>query len=100
MEHADDVCPGKDHTKFEGDLVGFGVLGEFAAVGSGSCFSPQQVAPLLLNSGHFIVHPPRASTHFGGCRDKEAPAWEDSPLDIGEIALTKGQQTLRSRLGA
>ena len=78
-----------------------------ASVPSGSSRLPaavrasrgEQVAPLLLDAGYFVVDAASLCAYLGGCGDEEAPSGEDPPLDIGQIALAQGEQTLPSRLG-
>jgi len=67
---------------------------------SGSAgFGGEQVPPLLLDAGYFVVDAACLCAYLGGCRDEETPAGEHPPLDIGQIALTQPEQALSSRLG-
>ena len=64
-----------------------------------ACFVPQQVAPLLLDAGDFVMDASRATTNLGGGGDEEAATGEDAPFYVGEEALTKCKQALAPGLG-
>ena len=88
MEDADDVGSGEDDPQSEGELGGAGAVWQFALVGSGAGLLGEQVTPLLLDAGYFVVNAACLCAYLGGCRDEEAPAREDPPLDVGQVALT------------
>src|SRR5215468_798795 len=88
VEDANDVGSGQDDPQLEGELSGVGAVWQFALVGGGAGFPGEQVTPLLLDAGYFVVNPARLCAYLGGCRDEEAPAREDPPLDVGQVALT------------
>ena len=60
--------------------------------GRGAGFGGEQVPPLLLDAGYFVVNAACLSADLGGGRDEEAPAREDPPLDIGKIAPSFGAE--------
>ena len=99
MEDADEVGSGQDDSQFEGELRGVRAVWQLALIGSGAGFPDEQVTPLLLDAGYFVVHAACLCADLGGCGDEEAPSGEDPPLDIGEIALAQGEQALPSRFG-
>ena len=69
------------------------------AAGGGAGFGGEQVAPLLLDAGYFVVDAACLRAYLGGRRDEEAPAGEDPPLDVGQVALTQREQALPAGLG-
>ena len=65
VEDGDDVSPGKDHPEFEGELCGLVVGGQLALVGGSVGLLKKEVAPLLLNSGDFVVYASRLRSYLG-----------------------------------
>ena len=99
MEDADDVGSGQDDPEFEGELRGVGAVWQLALVGGSAGFGAEQVTPLLLDAGYFVMDAVCLCADLGGGGDEEAPAGEDPPLDIGQVALAQGEQGFPSRLG-
>jgi hypothetical protein len=99
VQDADEVGSGQDDAHLEGDLRGVGAGRQLAAADGGAGLLGEQVTPLLLDAGDFVVHAAGLRAYFGGRGDEEAPAGEDPPLDVGEEALTQGEQALPSRFG-
>ena len=88
MEDTDDAGSGQDDSQLEGELRGVGVVWQLALLGSSVSFLGEQVTPLLLDAGYFVVNAACLGAYLGGCRDEEAPSGDDPPLDVGLIALT------------
>ena len=51
-------------------------------------FALEQVPPLLLDTGYFVMDSSGARPDLGGGGDEEAATGEDTPLHIGEEAVT------------
>ena len=94
MQDAHDVGSGKNDTKFECDLPGVGAWRKFALLHRRAGLTSEQVSPLLLDTGDFIMDTSRARPDLGGCGDEEAAAGEDAPLYVREKTVTQGEQTL------
>ena len=99
MKNAHDIRPSQDHTKLKGELLGISANGQFASINSRAGFASEQVAPLLLDASDLVMDASGATSNLDGGGDEEAPTREDAPLDVGEVALTKGKQALAPRLG-
>jgi len=100
VEDADDVGSGQDDPQFEGELRGVGAVWQLAFLGGSAGFGGEQVMPLLLGAGYFVVDAACLCAYLGGCRDEETPGREDPPLDIRQIALTEPGPTSSSPMPA
>jgi hypothetical protein len=94
MENADDVRTSEYHTKFESDLCGIGSVRKFSVVNGGTSFTLEQIAPLLLDTGHLVVNPTGTRTDLGGRSHEKATAREDTTFDIGEESLAQRAEPL------
>ena len=65
VEDGDDVSPSKDHSEFEGELSGLVGGCQLALVDGSVGLLKNEVAPLLLNSGDFVVYASRLRTYLG-----------------------------------
>ena len=77
--------------------AGVGAVGQRACRRRG--LRRRQVMPLLLDAGYFVVNAACLCAGLCGGRDEETPSWEDVPLGIGHVALTRHEQALLSGLG-
>ncbi len=94
MKNADNVRSSQDHTELKGELLGIRVNGQLASINGRAGFASEQVAPLLLDASDLVMDASGATANLGGGGDEEASTREDAPLDVGEEALTKGEQAL------
>ena len=94
VKDADNIRSGQDHTELKGELLGIRVNGQFALIKRRTGFASEQVAPLLLDASDLVMDASGATANLGGRGDEEASTRKDAPLDVGEEALTKGEQAL------
>jgi len=57
VEDADEVGSGQDDAQLEGELGGVGAVRQLAVADGGAGFRGEQVAPLPLDAGYFVVDP-------------------------------------------
>jgi hypothetical protein len=91
VKHADNVRSSQYHAELKGELLGIRANRQLALINSCAGLASEHVTPLLLDASDLVMDAPGATANLGGRGDEEASTREDAPLDVGEVALTKGE---------